>query len=76
MKVQVHYKRFKQIHQLVQRRQAQSPQQLAKHLSVSIAYVYIYLKMFKDFGAPIAYCRKKKYYYYTNPNFRWEDLNF
>ena len=34
MKVQVHYKRFKQIHQLVQRRQAQSPPQLLRIVDV------------------------------------------
>lgn len=76
MKVQVYFKRFQQIHLLIQRGSATSPQQLAKSLSLSEPALYRYLKVLKEYGAPIAYCRKRKKYYYNDPNLRWEDLKF
>lgn len=70
------YKRCQKIHTLIQRGSAKSPKQLAKHLSISVSYTYYYLKALKDCGAPLAYCRKRKRYYYTNPDFKWEELKF
>ena len=76
MKVQVYIKRFQYIHQLIQKVNATSPQQLVSCLSLSEPAFYRHLKALKEYGAPIAYCRKRKKYYYTDPDFRWEDLKF
>jgi predicted transcriptional regulator len=73
MSIFSHLKRCKQIHLLIQRGSAENPTLLAKRLSISVSYVYIYLNALKEHGAHIVYCRKRKRYFYEDSDFKWED---
>ena len=42
---------------------------IAEHLEISERHVFNYLKTMKSEGAPIAYCRKRRRYYYTEPGY-------
>jgi len=41
-----------------------TPKEFATRLSVSERTLYNYLSVMKKFGAPIAYCKSKRSYYY------------
>lgn len=42
---------------------------IANHLGISERQVFNYIKAMKSEGAPIAYCRKKNKYLYTEPGY-------
>ena len=49
---------------LIKRRATGSPQVFATHLGISPSTLYTYLDLLRERGAPVAYCRWRRSYYY------------
>ncbi|MEL6863544.1 MAG: HTH domain-containing protein [Bacteroidota bacterium] len=56
---------IRRIDALIQRKSTGTPEQLAQKMSVSRASIYRYINDLKNLGAPVAYCRSRQSYYYT-----------
>lgn len=61
---------IKRLDSLIGRKATGDAGRLAQKLDLSKASVYRYLDTMKDLGAPIAYCKQRKSYYYTDPDYR------
>lgn len=57
--------RLHRLNQWIARANTGTPQELANKLKVSESQLYLDLKLMKKLGAPIAYCRRRITYYYT-----------
>lgn len=65
MKIYHYVNRIKIIHRLIRRRETGTPGDLALRLDLSESMVYNYIGFMKEQGAPIAYSKRTKTYYYT-----------
>lgn len=55
------------IHKLISVEQTGTPLQFAKKLKLSKSQMYNVLDTFKDFNAPVKYCKKRESFYYSAP---------
>ncbi len=65
MKIYHYLYRIQTIHRLIRRRQTGTPAELAQRLDLSESMIYNYIGFMKENGAPIAYSKRTKTYYYT-----------
>ncbi len=65
MKINHYVSRIQIIHRLIRNRATGTPGDLAQRLDLSESMVYNYLGFMKENGAPIAYSKRTKTYYYT-----------
>ena len=56
--------RLKRIDYLIQTKSTGTPQELANKLNISKRWVYEYINMLKELGAPIKYCEITRSYLY------------
>ncbi|SDF62621.1 HTH domain-containing protein [Mucilaginibacter pineti] len=59
----IHY--LKRIDQLIHLKATGSPFDLASKLEISERCLYNYIKLMKDHGAPIKFCKQRRSYYYV-----------
>ena len=72
MKIKLYMNRIRLIDSLIRGKKTGSPGDLAEKVGISESNVYNYINYMRDAGAPIAYSKKQKTYYYTNSvNFSW-----
>jgi biotin operon repressor len=57
--------RVKKLDKLIQSRKTGTPEELASRLELSRSQLYNILEELKDLGAPIAYCRRLRSFYYS-----------
>lgn len=67
MKIQVHLERIQTIHRLISHRRTGSPEELAERLGLSVSRVARIIAYLRGEGAPIAYDRSLKTYFYEWP---------
>jgi biotin operon repressor len=67
MSLHTYYERLKYIDSLIRKKGTGNPDSFAKKLRLSKAATYKTLKEMKEIGFPIAYSKKEKRYYYTEP---------
>ena len=71
-----YFDRIETLDRLITIKGTGTPQQLANRLDISESSLYQYLAFMKRMGAPIAYCKYRCSYYYTdNGNFTIKFLN-
>ena len=61
--------------ELIRRKATGSPEELAQKLRMCERGVYNYIRLMKDLGATIKYCRKRNSYYYQSDgkfNFKFQ----
>lgn len=73
MLVEKYVKRFDYLQELIQRQSTGSPGELALKLGISRRTLFEYLNYLRDRGAPLAYSRKQKTYFYR---FKWQFSGF
>lgn len=56
--------RLSRIDQLIRIKGTGTPNELAGKIGISERSTYEYIKLMKDFGAPVSYSRQRKSYYY------------
>ena len=59
------FAQYQRIHELIQRRSAGTPDELAAKLGKDKRTIQRYISDMKDMGFPIALCKWRKTYYYT-----------
>ncbi|OQP57083.1 hypothetical protein A3860_10985 [Niastella vici] len=59
-----YFNRLQNIDRLIRVRGTGTPKQLAQRLHISESLLYEYLSFMKEQGAPIAYCKDRRSYYY------------
>ena len=64
MKIENYMNRIKQIDGLIRTGCTGSPGELAEKVGLSESMIYNYINYMRDVGAPIAYSKKQKTYYY------------
>jgi biotin operon repressor len=65
MAVQKYLERIRYIDNLIRTKATGSATQLAKKLALSERTVLEHIKIMKELGCPIKYCRKRNSYYYN-----------
>lgn len=60
-----YFNRLQTINWLIRIKGTGTPQQLSKRLKISERTLYELLKVMKEMGAPIHYCRYRQTYYYS-----------
>jgi len=58
------FHRLTRIDQLIRIKGTGTPAQLADKIGISERSTYEYIRLMKDFGAPVSYSRGRKSYYY------------
>jgi predicted DNA-binding transcriptional regulator YafY len=58
------FQRLTRIDHLIRIKGTGTPSQLAGKIGISERSTYEYLRLMKDFGAPVSYSRQRKSYYY------------
>lgn len=58
------FQRLTRIDHFIRIKGTGSPSELAGKIGISERSTYEYIKLLKDFGAPVGYCRQRKSYYY------------
>jgi predicted DNA-binding transcriptional regulator YafY len=58
------FQRLTRIDHLIRIKGTGTPAQLAGKIGISERSTYEYLRLMKDFGAPVSYSRQRKSYYY------------
>jgi predicted DNA-binding transcriptional regulator YafY len=58
------FHRITRIDDLIRIRGTGTPSELAEKIGISERSMYEYLRLMKDFGAPVAYSRQRKSYFY------------
>ena len=58
------FHRLGRIDQLIRIKGTGTPSELADKIGISERSTYEYIKLMKDFGAPVYYSRQRKSYYY------------
>ncbi len=58
--------RLNRIDHLIRTRGTGTPHQLAEKIGLSERSLYEYLRLMRDFGAPVEYSRERKSYYYLH----------
>jgi predicted DNA-binding transcriptional regulator YafY len=58
------FQRLTRIDHLIRIKGTGTPAQLADKIGISERSTYEYLRLMKDFGAPVSYSRQRKSYYY------------
>jgi len=56
--------RLERMDYLIRTKATGTPAELADKLNISRRSVYDYINLLKEMGAPIAFCRKRKSFYY------------
>ena len=56
---------LKRMDALIKRKSTGTPFQLARRLNISRSSVHNYIKILKEFGAPVVYCNRSRSYIYT-----------
>lgn len=64
------FHRLELVHFLIKTKSTGTPSKLAQRLQISERALYDFLDMMRDLGAPIAYCKQCRTYYYE------EDVQF
>lgn len=64
VKIDQYLKRIEQIDTMIKCRRTGPPEELAHRLGLSPSTVYNYINFMKKAGAPIAYSKKRRTYYY------------
>lgn len=67
MAIDKYINRLKKIDQMIRHENTGKPKDLAQNLGISESHVYNCIQELKDMGLPIAYCRIRQTYYYTDP---------
>jgi predicted DNA-binding transcriptional regulator YafY len=71
-----YFNRLQNIDRLIRVKGTGSPKQLAARLHISESLLYEYLSFMKEQGAPIAYCKdRRSYYYETQGGFNLRFIN-
>lgn len=65
MSIIKYFFRLQRLHQLIRLKSTGTPDELAEKLELSERHVRDCILEMKELGAPIAFCRKRKTYYYT-----------
>jgi predicted DNA-binding transcriptional regulator YafY len=60
----LYFDRLQNIDRLIRVKGTGTPKQLAQRLHISESLLYEYLSFMKEQGAPIAYCKNRRSYYY------------
>ena len=63
--VKRYFDRMQMIDRLIMIKGTGTPKQLARRLNISESTLYEFLQFMRSMGAPIAYCRDRKTYYYS-----------
>jgi len=58
------FQRLSRIDQLIRIKGTGTPSELAGKIGISERSTYEYIRLMKDFGAPVLYSRQRKSYYY------------
>ena len=58
------FQRLRRIDQLIRVKSTGTPAQLAGKIGISERSTYEYIRLMKEFGAPVEYSRQRKSYYY------------
>ena len=58
------FQRLSRIDQLIRIKGTGTPSELADKIGISERSMYEYIRLMKDFGAPVLYSRQRKSYYY------------
>ena len=58
------FQRLSRIDQLIRIKGTGTPSELADKIGISERRTYEYIRLMKDFGAPVLYSRQRKSYYY------------
>jgi len=58
------FHRLNRIDQLIRIKGTGTPAELADKIGISERSTYEYIRLMKDFGAPVLYSRERKSYYY------------
>ena len=58
------FHRLSRIDSLIRIKGTGTPSELAEKIGISERSTYEYLRLMKDFGAPVLYSRQRKSYYY------------
>lgn len=58
------FQRLDRIDQLIRLKGTGTPAQLAEKIGLSERTMYAYIRLMKDFGAPVVYSRERQSYYY------------
>lgn len=58
--------RFNNINRLIKTKSTGTPDQLAKRIHVSKRTIFEFIKVMKEFGAPIKYDRYRRTYFYED----------
>ncbi|SMG46328.1 hypothetical protein [Sphingobacterium psychroaquaticum] len=66
MKVFIYIERINWLDELIQQRRTGTPKELARRFGISCSRLYRIIDYMKGMGAPIAYDRKLRTYYYTS----------
>lgn len=59
--------RLSRMHGLIMREATGPPEEFAERLNLSLSMLMLELQDMKELGASIAYCHKRRSYYYTKP---------
>ena len=60
------FQRLDRIDQLIRIKGTGTPAQLAGKIGLSERSMYEYIRLMKEFGAPVVYSRERQSYYYLN----------
>lgn len=72
MKIKNYLLRIQQIDRLIRQQRTGPPGELAERMGLSESTIYAYLQYMRNTGAPIAYSKKQKTYYYLyQVEFTW-----
>jgi predicted DNA-binding transcriptional regulator YafY len=58
------FQRLTRIDHFIRIKGTGSPAELAGKIGISERSTYEYIRLLKDFGAPVEYCRQRRSYYY------------
>jgi transcriptional antiterminator len=61
----VNVNRIKYLDQLIKTKSTGTPKQLSNRLNISERCLYYHIKILKELGAPVKFCKKRNSYYYT-----------
>ena len=60
------FERLNHIDQLIRVKGTGTPSQLAEKIGMSERSMYEYIRLMKEFGAPVVYSRERQSYYYLH----------
>lgn len=76
MEILAYFEQIRYLNELIRQQRTGTPEQLAKKMQVSVATVYRRIRVLKEAGAPIKYCKRLQRYMYTVEDYNLKMKDF